>query len=68
MSANLVVKYLNPRTLSLLVFYAIVSLASYWIAYGLRFDFNVPSNHAADRINMVGWVVGLQLMMLLACG
>jgi FlaA1/EpsC-like NDP-sugar epimerase len=68
MSANLALKYLNSRTLSLLVFYAIVSLASYWTAYELRFDFNVPSNHAADRINMVGWVVGLQLMMLLACG
>ena len=60
MSANLALKYLNSRTLSLLVFYAIVSLASYWTAYELRFDFNVPSNHAADRINMVGWVVGLQ--------
>jgi FlaA1/EpsC-like NDP-sugar epimerase len=68
MSANVIVKYLNLRTLSLIVFYAIVSLASYWIAYELRFDFNVPNNHAVDRINMVNWIVGLQLMLLLASG
>ena len=68
MSANVIVKYLNLRTLSLVVFYAIVSLASYWFAYELRFDFNVPSNHAIDRVNMVTWIVGLQLMLLLASG
>ena len=68
MSANVIVKYLNLRTLSLIVFYAIVSLASYWFAYELRFDFNVPSNHAIDRVNMVTWIVGLQLMLLLASG
>ena len=68
MSANVVVKYLNLRTLSLVVFYAIVSLASYWLAYELRFDFNVPSNHAIDRLNMVEWIIGLQLILLLASG
>ena len=68
MGANVIVKYLNLRTLFLIVFYAIVSLASYWFAYELRFDFNVPSNHAVDRVNMVGWIVGLQLMLLLASG
>lgn len=68
MSANVIVKYLNLRTLSLIIFYAIVSLASYWFAYELRFDFNVPSNHAIDRVNMVEWIVGLQLMLLLASG
>ena len=68
MSANVIVKYLNLRTLSLITFYAIVSLASYWFAYELRFDFNVPSNHAIDRVNMVAWIVGLQLMLLLASG
>ena len=68
MSINPIVKYLNLRTLSLIVFYSIVSVASYWIAYELRFDFNIPEHHMADRINMVGWVVGLQLMLLLASG
>ena len=68
MSINPIVKYLNLRTLSLIVFYSIVSVASYWIAYELRFDFNIPEHHAVDRINMVHWVVGLQLMLLLASG
>ena len=68
MGANVIVKYLNLRTLFLIVFYAIVSLASYWFAYELRFDFNVPINHAIDRVNMVEWIVGLQLMLLLASG
>ena len=68
MGANVIVKYLNLRTLFLIVFYAIVSLASYWFAYELRFDFNVPSNHAVDRVNMVEWIIGLQLMLLLASG
>ena len=68
MSANLIFKYLNLRTLCLIVFYAFVSLASYWLAYELRFDFNIPEHHMVDRINMVGWVVGLQLILLLASG
>ena len=29
------IHYLNPRTLSLVLFYAAVSLASYWMAYEL---------------------------------
>ena len=68
MSINPIVKYLNLRTLSLIVFYSIVSVASYWIAYELRFDFNIPEHHMADRINMIKWVVGLQMMLLLASG
>ena len=68
MSANLIFKYLNLRTLSLIVFYALLSLASYWFAYELRFDFNIPEHHMVDRINMVGWIVGLQLILLLASG
>jgi len=68
MSVNFIVRYLNLRTLALIVFYALVSLFSYWTAYELRFDFNVPDNHGLDRINTLGWVVGLQLMLLIASG
>jgi len=68
MSANLIVRYLNLRTLTLFVFYALVSMVSYWTAYELRFDFNVPDNHGLDRINTLGWIVGLQLMLLFASG
>lgn len=68
MSVNPLLRYLNLRTLALLLFYALVSVASYWAAYELRFDFNVPENHALDRLNTLAWVVGLQLMLLFAAG
>lgn len=68
MSTHFLIRYLNLRTLTLVLFYALVSIASYWAAYELRFDFNVPDNHALDRINTVTWIVGLQLMMLFAGG
>lgn len=68
MSANPIARYLNLRTLALILFYALVSVASYWVAYELRFDFNVPDNHALDRLNTLSWVVGLQLMLLFAAG
>ncbi len=68
MSLPVLVRYLNLRTLSLLLFYALVSLVCYWTAYELRFDFNVPDNHGLDRVNTLTWIVGLQLMMLIASG
>lgn len=68
MRANVLARYLNLRTLALVLLYALVSLACYWTAYELRFDFNVPDNHALDRINTFWWVVGLQLMLLFAAG
>jgi len=70
MSHRLLRKYLNFRTLALLLFYASVSTLSYWIAYELRFDFSISDfpNHELDRTNTLGWVVGLQLIMLFASG
>ncbi|PXA03924.1 capsule biosynthesis protein CapD [Coraliomargarita sinensis] len=63
-------RYLNIRNLLLLLFYALVSGASYWLAYDLRFDFGIDLHpqHAMDRINTIWWVVGLQLMLLYAGG
>ena len=63
-----ILRYFNLRTLALLVFYTAVTGLSYWAAYELRFDFNVPDNHALDRLNSIGWVIGLQLMLLFASG
>lgn len=65
---NLYVRYFNLRTLALVLFYALVTGFSYWAAYELRFDFNVPENHALDRLNSITWVVGLQLILLFASG
>ena len=63
-------RYLNFRTLFLLLFYAVVSAASYWLAYDLRFDFGIEAHpeHAMDRVNTIWWVVSLQLMLLYAGG
>ncbi|TVP77988.1 MAG: polysaccharide biosynthesis protein [Puniceicoccaceae bacterium] len=65
---NPFLRYFNLRTLALLLFYIVVTGFSYWVAYELRFDFNVPKNHALDRLNTVTWVIGLQLILLLANG
>ena len=63
-------RYLNFRNLALLVFYTVVSGLSYWIAYELRFDFNIEAfpNHVTDRLDTIWWVVGLQVMLLFAGG
>lgn len=68
MNTKILIRYLNLRTLGLVLFYALVSAFSYWTAYELRFDFNVPDNHALDRLNTLSWIVGLQLMLLFAAG
>ena len=68
MSLNIFYRYLNFKTLSLFLFYACVSAFSYSIAYQLRFDFNVPENHALDCIQTIWWVTGLQLSLLMSAG
>lgn len=62
------VRFLNFRTLGLVLFYLLISFVSYWVAYELRFDFNVPDGHHLDRIETVWWVIGLQITLLIACG
>lgn len=63
-------RYLNIRNLLLVLFYLVVSGVSYWLAYELRFDFDIKAypNHVMDRIETIWWVVGLQLMLLFAGG
>lgn len=61
-------RYFNIRSLALCAFYVLVSIASYWVAYEIRFDFSVPDNHALDRIETVWWVVMLKLMLLIGFG
>lgn len=61
-------RYLNFRTLALVLFYACLLGVSYSVAYELRFDFNVPPNYAFDRVETIWWVVVLKLMLLVGCG
>jgi FlaA1/EpsC-like NDP-sugar epimerase len=59
-------RYLNLRTLALALLYTLVLSVSYFVAYELRFDFNVPEHFALDRTETIWWVVGLQMMLLFA--
>ncbi|MGB0416290.1 MAG: polysaccharide biosynthesis protein [Coraliomargarita sp.] len=68
MSAATLSRYLNLRTLGLLVFYGLVAAVSYFVAYELRFDFNVPDAFAMERADTIWWVVMLKLMLLAAFG
>ncbi len=60
-------RYLNFRTLALALLYALVLSVSYFVAYELRFDFNVPEDHGLDRTETIWWVVALQVLLLFAC-
>ena len=68
MSLNILHRYLNFKTLTLLLFYTCISGLSYSIAYQLRFDFNVPEKYVLDYINTIWWVTGLQLALLMSAG
>lgn len=68
MLAKSVGRYLNLRTALLVGLYGLVTASSYWLCFELRFDFLVPEDFAAERLETIGWVVALQLMLLAAGG
>jgi FlaA1/EpsC-like NDP-sugar epimerase len=68
MAVATISRYFNYRTLSLMVFYALLCAGSYVIAFQLRFDFNVPQDFALDLVNTIWWVVVLKLLLLMAAG
>lgn len=61
-------RYLNLHILGLLVTYAILGSGSYWLAYELRFDFNVTEQYELVRVQTLWWVLILKLMLLVAFG
>jgi FlaA1/EpsC-like NDP-sugar epimerase len=56
----------SPRTraLLLLVIYALELMASLWLAYELRFDFDVDDASRSQRIFVLLWLVPLELVLL----
>ena len=68
MAVSVLSRYLSVRTLSLVGLYALLCGLSYFVAFQLRFDFNVPENFKLDLVNTIWWVVGLKLMLLIAAG
>ncbi len=68
MAVSIASRYLSVRTLGLILLYALLCSVSYFVAFQLRFDFNVPENFELDLVNTIWWVVGLKLMLLIAAG
>ncbi len=68
MNIRSLLSYFTFRTLGLLLLYGLLCGISYFLAFQLRFDFNVPERFSADMMQTIGWIVGLQLTLLLAFG
>ena len=56
------------RVLSVYVFHVFALLCSYYLAYELRFDFDVPDNFHELRNSNLLWVLGLKLLFLRQAG
>ena len=54
----------SRRTLVLLLIYASIIGASFYLSYEVRFDFSVSASSQAERLRLVGWVVGIKLVAL----
>ncbi len=54
----------SRRTLVLVLIYASIIGASFYLSYEVRFDFSVASSSQAERLRLVGWVVGIKLVAL----
>jgi FlaA1/EpsC-like NDP-sugar epimerase len=52
------------RFAALLIAYTFVLTASQWLAYGLRFDFDIPSDQRALFQTHWSWVIPLKLLVL----
>ena len=54
----------SRRTLVLVLIYAAIIGASFYLSYEVRFDFSVSASSQAERLRLVGWVVGIKLVAL----
>ena len=54
----------SRRTLVLALIYAAIIGASFYLSYEVRFDFGVSASSQAERLRLVGWVVGIKLVAL----
>jgi FlaA1/EpsC-like NDP-sugar epimerase len=56
------------RSWLLAAMHALVFASVYWLAYLLRFDFDVPTNAVNVFVSTLGWVVGLQIVIFALLG
>lgn len=57
--------YANLRTAYLFLFYLVICVVSFWLAYEMRFDFVLPDNHLVDRKETIWWVIPIKMLALL---
>jgi FlaA1/EpsC-like NDP-sugar epimerase len=56
------------RAVALAVIYGITLWAAHWLAFQLRFDFNVPESSRDELLRTWLWLVPLKLILLASCG
>ncbi len=56
------------RNLFLLVTYVVLGVLSFYFAFELRFDFEVPANFQKLRIEVVPWIIPLKIVFLYIFG
>jgi FlaA1/EpsC-like NDP-sugar epimerase len=52
------------RSVTALTAYSLVLAASFYLAYEIRFDFNVPPEFQEDRIHLIAYVLAAKLVLL----
>jgi FlaA1/EpsC-like NDP-sugar epimerase len=57
--------YANLRTAYLFLFYLVICVVSFWLAYEMRFDFVLPDNHLVDRKETIWWVIPIKMLALM---
>ena len=57
---------LNRRTLVLALIYAAIITTSFHLAYEVRFEFFVPEVYQAERLQMLPFVLGIKLVVLIS--
>ncbi len=60
-----IVQTLVPYWVAVLAFYSVTLLVSFWLAYELRFDFQLSEVDVADMKRLLPWSVPLQLGLLM---
>lgn len=56
----------NRRTLFLATAYAAILTGAFYLAYEVRFDFVVPERYQSERLQLVGFIVAIKLLVLVA--
>ncbi len=57
---------LNRRAAVLAVVYLAMVSFTFWVSYEVRFDFQVPTDHQAERLRLLPIVAGVKLIALIA--